>query len=67
LVFYLAPGSRLYEEMAVSPEVKEDWDLYRSSAFAVETDTLSRAELLSLFSYIRARNLEKRSGRRRET
>jgi radical SAM superfamily enzyme YgiQ (UPF0313 family) len=62
-VFYLAPGSRLYEKMAVSPKVKEDWNLYRSSAFAVETDTLSRAELLSLFSYVRARNLEKRSGK----
>ena len=62
-VFYLAPGSRLYEKMEVPEEVKNDWNLYRSSAFAVETPGLSRAQLLELFSYVRRKNLEKRAKR----
>jgi radical SAM superfamily enzyme YgiQ (UPF0313 family) len=60
-VFYLAPGSRLYDEMEVPEEVKNDWNLYRSSAFAVETRGLSRAQLLDLFSYVRRKNLERRA------
>jgi len=59
-VFYLAPGSRLFEEIDVPPVVKDDWNLYRSSAFAVETPFLSRAQLLELFSYARRKNLERR-------
>ncbi len=62
-VFYLAPGSRLYEEMAVPAAVKDDWNLYRSSAFAVETADLDRAQLLELFSYARQKNLEKKASR----
>jgi radical SAM superfamily enzyme YgiQ (UPF0313 family) len=60
-VFYLAPGSRLYEEMEMPPAVKDDWNLYRSSAFAVETADLNRTQLLELFSYVRQKNLEKRA------
>ncbi len=60
-VFYLSPGSPLYEKMELAPEIKDDWDLYRSSAFAVETDELSRSQLLSLFSYVREKNLENRT------
>jgi radical SAM superfamily enzyme YgiQ (UPF0313 family) len=60
-VFYLAPGSRLYEKMDLPPAVKDDWNLYRSSAFAVETADLNRARLLELFSYVRQKNLEKRA------
>ncbi len=60
-VFYLAPGSSLYEKMELPPAIKEDWNLYRSSAFAVETEELSRGQLLSLFSYVRQKNLENRS------
>ncbi len=60
-VFYLAPGSRLYEEMAVPSAVKDDWNFYRSSAFAVETADLNRAQLLELFSYVRQKNLEKKA------
>jgi radical SAM superfamily enzyme YgiQ (UPF0313 family) len=60
-VFYLSPGSRLYEKMDLPAAIKEDWNLYRSSAFAVETDELSRGQLLSLFSYVRAKNLEKKN------
>jgi radical SAM superfamily enzyme YgiQ (UPF0313 family) len=59
-VFYLAPGSRLYEEMGVPEEVKNDWNLYRSSAFAIETSGITRGQLLELFSYVRRKNLEKR-------
>ncbi len=60
-IFYLAPGSRLYGEMDVPPAVKDDWNLYRSSAFAVETADLNRTQLLELFSYARQKNLEKRA------
>jgi len=59
-VFYLAPGSKLYDRMQLSPEIKNDWNLYRSSAFAVETEHLNRADLIELFSYARMKNLEKR-------
>jgi len=58
-VFYLAPGSRLYDRMPIPPEIKNDWNLYRSSAFAVETDELSRRQLLDLFLYTRCKNLER--------
>ncbi len=60
-VFYLDPGSRLYEEIEVPAAVANDWNLYRSSAFAVETPGLSRAELLDLFSYVRRKNLERKN------
>ncbi len=60
-VFYLSPGSRLYDEIDVSPEIKNNWNLYRSSAFAVETKELSRAQLLDLFFYVRKRNLNSRA------
>lgn len=59
-VFYLAPGSRLCDEIKVPTAVRDDWNLYRSSAFAVETAELSRARLLDLFSYVRQRNLERK-------
>jgi radical SAM superfamily enzyme YgiQ (UPF0313 family) len=64
-VFYPAPGSRLFEEIPLSPAVKKNWNLYRSSAFAVETPDLSRGQLLELFSYVRQRNLERRGHERR--
>jgi radical SAM superfamily enzyme YgiQ (UPF0313 family) len=64
-VFYLSPGSSLFEKMDIAAETKDDWNLYRSSAFAIETDNLSRSDLLSLFSYVREKNLEKREVRRR--
>jgi radical SAM superfamily enzyme YgiQ (UPF0313 family) len=63
-VFYLSPGSRLYEKMDLPGAIKDDWNLYRSSAFAVETNELSRGQLLSLFSYARAKNLERRQPKR---
>jgi radical SAM superfamily enzyme YgiQ (UPF0313 family) len=59
-VFYLAPGSSLYDRLTLPPAVKEDWNVYRSSAFAVETPELSRAQLLKLFSYVRQKNLERK-------
>jgi radical SAM superfamily enzyme YgiQ (UPF0313 family) len=62
-VFYLAPGSRLYEEMNVPLDLKDDWNLYRSSAFAVETSGLNRRRLFELFSYVRRKNLERKGVR----
>ncbi|MEW5909623.1 MAG: cobalamin-dependent protein [Thermodesulfobacteriota bacterium] len=60
-VFYLPPGSPLYEKLSVSTPLLENWDLYRSSAFAVETSHLSRHDLVDLFCEIRRRNLERRT------
>ncbi len=60
-VFYLPPGSKLYERLQLAPEIKNNWNLHRSSAFALETELLSRAQLIELFSYTRMKNLEKRT------
>lgn len=59
-VFYLTPGSELYNTMSLAPEIKDDWDMLRSTAFAVETEHLTRQNLIELFLYVRKRNLEKR-------
>jgi anaerobic magnesium-protoporphyrin IX monomethyl ester cyclase len=58
--FYLPPGSPIFEKIRVPADVRDDWDFYRSSAFAVETETLSRPDLVELFLYARRRNLERR-------
>ncbi len=57
-VFYLPPGSPLYPRLFLPEALKERWDLYRSSAFALETDALSRKDLVDLFAEVRIRNLE---------
>jgi len=57
-IFYIPPGSDLYSRLDLSPEIADNWNLYRSSAFAVETERLSRADLVELFVYTRRRNLE---------
>ena len=64
-VFYMPPGSPLYEHLDLPPETAKEWNLYRSSAFAVETRELSRAKLIELFAYTRERNLGNRRTRRR--
>ena len=63
-VFYLAPGSPMLDRLDIPRAIKEDWNLYRSSAFAVETPDLSRAQLLELFSYARQKNLERKATRK---
>ncbi|HEK85657.1 MAG TPA: radical SAM protein [Candidatus Aminicenantes bacterium] len=62
-VFYLTPGSELYEELNLPDSIREDWDRYRSTAFAVETDQLKQQDLIDLFIYIRKRNLERLSAK----
>jgi radical SAM superfamily enzyme YgiQ (UPF0313 family) len=64
-MFYMAPGSPMLDRLDIPPAVRADWNLYRSSAFAVETPDLSRARLLELFSYARQKNLERKSSRAR--
>ena len=59
-VFYIPAGSELYKHLNLPHEVRENWNLYRSSAFAVETCHLSRADIIELFSYCRQENLKKR-------
>ncbi len=56
-VFYIPPGSALYHDMSLPSNVLDNWNLYRSSAFAVETPSLSRAQLIELFAYTREQNL----------
>jgi radical SAM superfamily enzyme YgiQ (UPF0313 family) len=56
-VYYLAPGSRLFDESNTPAAVKSDWSLFRSSAFAVETEHLDQTRLVELFLDIRRRNL----------
>lgn len=56
-VYYLAPGSRLFNESKIPAAIKDDWSLFRSSAFAVESENLTQAQLVELFLYIRKRNL----------
>jgi len=56
-VFYLPPGSPLYARLSLPERLKENWDLYRSSAFAMETAHLTRKDLVGLFNEVRARNL----------
>ncbi len=60
-VFYLSPGSPLYDKIRIPDGIRFDWDFHRSSAFAVETETLSRRDLVDLFLYARRRNLETRA------
>ncbi|MCX8159637.1 MAG: B12-binding domain-containing radical SAM protein [Candidatus Saccharicenans sp.] len=60
-VFYLTPGSELQRNLKLPLEIAGDWDLYRSTAFAVETEELRRRDLIELFLYIRKRNLENRT------
>lgn len=58
-VFYLTPGSELQRKLKLPAEIVDDWDMYRSTAMAVETEELKRQDLVELFLYIRKRNLEK--------
>jgi radical SAM superfamily enzyme YgiQ (UPF0313 family) len=62
-VFYLSPASSLYENVDLPPATRGDWNLYRSSAFAIETEDLSRGQLLALFSYVREKNLLRKQRR----
>ena len=62
-VFYIPPGSALYNRLRLPAEIVGNWNLYRSSAFAVETRHLSRADLVELFAYTRRRNLENKKSR----
>lgn len=59
-VFYLAPRSEIYETWSIPEEVKNDWDMYRSTAFALETPELSRQKLIGLFLYLREGNLRRK-------
>jgi len=60
-VFYIPPGSPLYDRLHLPADIRNNWNLYRSSAFAVETETLDRARLIDLFLYARRKNLENRN------
>lgn len=65
-VFYIPAASALYAKLRLPENVRNNWNFYRSSAFAVETRELDRAQLLQLFSYARRQNLirKEKSGRK---
>jgi radical SAM superfamily enzyme YgiQ (UPF0313 family) len=56
-VFYLPPASPLYFRLSIPPEIRNNWMYYRSSAFAFETEELTRAQLIELFIDTRRKNL----------
>jgi radical SAM superfamily enzyme YgiQ (UPF0313 family) len=59
-VFYIPPASPLYERLSVQDTLRQNWRMYRSSAFAVETPHLTREQLLDLFQYAREKNMQAR-------
>ena len=61
--FYLPPGSALFDTLNIPDSIRLNWNLYRSTAFAVETDHLRRDQLIELFSYTRQKNLANRQPR----
>ncbi len=56
-VFYIPPSSSLFEQLDIPPEIRDNWIYYRSSAFALETDKLSREQLIGIFMETRRKNL----------
>ncbi len=63
-IFYIPPASDIYDKLDLSKEISNNWNLYRSSAFAVETKTMNREQLVQLFVYTRQQNLmRKKDGR----
>ena len=59
-IFYIPPGSRLYERLVLPEKIRSDWNFYRSSVFAVETPHMTRDDLVDLFVYVRQQNLARR-------
>ncbi len=58
-IFYLPPGTPLYDHLELDATTRADWNLYRSTAFAVESTLLPRARLVELFTYVRQENLRR--------
>jgi len=48
-IFYLPPGAAIYKSLDIPNNIRENWNLYRSSAFAIETELISRTQLVDLF------------------
>jgi radical SAM superfamily enzyme YgiQ (UPF0313 family) len=63
-VFYIPAASELYDKLDLNDPLRDNWNLYRSSAFAVETEHLNRSQLVELFSYTREQNLLRKTERR---
>jgi radical SAM superfamily enzyme YgiQ (UPF0313 family) len=61
-VFYIPPGSPMFSALSLPAKTIDEWNLYRSSAFAVETELLNRDRLVELFTYARKKNLSRRGG-----
>ncbi len=50
-VFYIPPASEIYKNLNVPATILSNWNYYRSSAFAIETEQLTRDQLIELFVY----------------
>jgi radical SAM superfamily enzyme YgiQ (UPF0313 family) len=61
-IFYLPPGSQLFAQLNIPENIKNNWNYYRSSAFAIETEHLNREQLVELFCYSREMNMKNRKG-----
>jgi radical SAM superfamily enzyme YgiQ (UPF0313 family) len=61
-VFYIPPAAALYPKLDLPSAIRSNWNMYRSSAFAVETEFLNRSQLVQLFSYTREQNLKRKNG-----
>ncbi|MBN1482644.1 radical SAM protein [candidate division KSB1 bacterium] len=59
-IFYIPAGSALYDKLDITDSMRANWNLYRSSSFAVETRDLNRRQLVELFTYARRQNLAKK-------
>ncbi len=57
-VFYIPPNSDIYNQLGLPESILQNWNLYRSSAFAVETEQLNREQLIDLFLYTRRENFK---------
>ncbi|HQG44979.1 MAG TPA: hypothetical protein PLG50_04925, partial [bacterium] len=58
-IFYIPPGTPVYDRLDLPAATRADWNLYRSTAFAVESALLPRAKLIELFIYVRQENLRR--------
>jgi len=52
-IFYPSPGSRIFDDLASQPSFNPDYMLLRSSAFPVETQQVSRLDIVTLLRLAR--------------
>ncbi|OGI08099.1 MAG: hypothetical protein A2Y40_09780 [Candidatus Margulisbacteria bacterium GWF2_35_9] len=59
-VFYPPPGTAMFQDLSQNKLINEnDWEMFRSSVFPVETKYLNRDKLVHYFQLIRLYNFER--------